>query len=148
MSTGSFEEYTNLSTYAFLSNTFIAKNIISDKPLGTGLGSYPYEYDNYYDLMSPPPYLIRLDQSQINRTDANSLFLRLFSDIGIFSLLFFAFFVYWSFKLFRNDRKLMAQSCFFYLVAKLLREGHYFPPEFYFFILIFLKEFDENITRS
>ena len=146
--TGEFEKHVNLSSYAFLSNTFIAKNIIENKPFGTGLGSYPYEYDKYYPLLRPPPYLVKQEQSKINRTDANSLFLRLLSDLGIFSILLFMYFIYRSIKLFRSDQKTIEQATFFYLIVKLIREGHYFPPEFYFFLLIFLKDFHENTARS
>jgi len=146
--TGAFQQYTNLSSYAFLSNAFITKNIFIDKPLGTGLGSYPYEYDKYYSLMKPPPYLIELNQSKINRTDANSLFFRALADLGIFAILIFVYFAYRSIRIFKNDEKIIQQSSFFYLVVKLIREGHYFPPEFYFFLLIFLKDFDEDTTYS
>ena len=145
---GEFERYTNLSSYAFLSNAFITRNIFLEKPLGTGFGSYPYEYDKYYALMNPPPYLIELNQSKINRTDANSLIFRMLGDLGIFAILIFIYFTYRSIKLFKNDEKIIAQSSFFYLIVKLIREGHYFPPEFYFFLLIFLKEFDEGIAHS
>ena len=145
---GEFKQYTNLSSYAFLSNTFIVKNIIYDKPFGTGLGSYHHEYDKYYSLMTPPPYLLQLKQSKINRTDANSLFLRLIGDLGIFSILLFLLFIYISTLLFKNEKKVFRQGTFFYLIAKLIREGHYFPPEFYFFLLIFLKDFDEDIAHS
>lgn len=148
ISNGEFQKYTNLSSYAFLSNAFIAKNIFSDKPLGTGLGSYPYEYDKYYSLMKPPPYLIELNQSKINRTDANSLFFRTLGDLGIFAILFFVYFAYRSIKIFKSDKKIFQQSSFYYLVVKLIREGHYFPPEFYFFLLIFLKDFDEDTAYS
>ena len=146
--TGEFEESTNLSTYAFISNTFISREIFTDKPFGTGLGSYPYEYDKYYSLMKPPPYLIELKQSKINRTDANSLFLRMLVDLGIFAIIIFIYFAYRSIYIFKSDKKVIQQGSFFYLIIKLIREGHYFPPEFYFFLLIFLKEFDENTTYS
>ena len=146
--TGKFETNTNLSTYAFLSNGFISKNIFIDKPLGTGLGSYQYEYDLYYPLIKPPPYLVQLKQSKINRTDANSLFLRMLADLGVFAVLIFMYFTYRSYKLFSSEKKIIQQSTFFYLTVKLIREGHYFPPEFYFFLLIFLKDFDEDITYS
>jgi hypothetical protein len=70
------------------------------------------------------------------------------ADLGIFAIFIFIYFTYRSIFLFRNDKKVFQQSSFFYLVLKLIREGHYFPPEFYFFLLIFLKEFDENTTHS
>lgn len=148
VSTGKFEEHTNLSSYAFLSNTFVTRKVFLEKPFGAGLGSYPHEYDKYYSELTPPPYLVTLKQSKINRTDANSLFLRLVADLGIFAFLFGLFFVYRSNKLFKSDQKIIQQSTFFYLVLKLIREGHYFPPEFYFFLLIFLKDFDEDTAHS
>jgi len=145
--TGKFNKNINLSTYAFMSNVFITKNIFLEKPFGTGLGSYPFEYDKYYHLIEPPPYLKTLKLSKINRTDANSLFLRGLSDFGVFWLFLMLFFLYKSVWLFKNNNTIR-QSTFFYLAIKLLREGHYFPPEFYFFLLIFLNKFDEDIAYS
>lgn len=144
--TGKFQKNTNLSSYAFLSNAFITKEVFLDKPLGAGLGSYRHEYEKYYSLIKPPPYLITLKHSKINKTDANSLFLRMIADLGIFAFLFFLYFVFRSYILFKNDKKIEQQSVFFYLMLKLIREGHYFPPEFYFFLLIFLKNNNEDIT--
>ena len=145
---GRFTHYTNLSTYAFLSNAFIAKENFLKNPQGTGIGSYQHQYDKNYSKLSPPKYLIKLKQSKINRTDANSLFLRMLSDLGIVAIIIFLYFFYRSFKLFSNNSKAIEQSSFFYLLVKLIREGHYFPPEFYFFLFIFLKEFNEDITHS
>jgi hypothetical protein len=146
--TGKFEKHINLSTYAFLSNSFITQKIFLNKPFGAGLGSYQYGYDKYYPLIKPPPYLVELKQSKINKTDANSLFLRMLADLGIFAVLIFIYFAYRSFRIFTNEKNIDRQSAFFYLMVKLIREGHYFPPEFYFFLLIFLKDFDEDITHS
>lgn len=146
--TGTFQKYTNLSSYAFLSNVFISKQIFLNYPLGTGLGSYKHEYEKFYEDLSPPKYLIKQNLSKINQKDANSLFLRIMADLGVFGLLIIIYFIYISIKLFKNDKKFLRQSTFFYLAIKLFREGHYFPPEFYFFLLIFLKDFNEDITHS
>lgn len=146
--TGEFKHYTNLSTYAFLSNTFITQKIFFEKPLGTGIGSYKHEYDKYYENLKPPKYLINSNLSKINRTDANSLFLRMIADLGIFALITLSYFFYRSYKIFTDDKKTIQQSTFFYLVVKLMREGHYFSPEFYFFLLIFLNNSNEDITHS
>lgn len=146
--TGKFKKDTNLSSYALLSNLFITKMIFFDKPLGAGLGAYQYEYEKNYNYLSPPEYLITLKESKINKTDANSLFLRMLADLGIFGLLMIIYFYVRSFKVFSKESKVIEQGAFFYLFVKLIREGHYFPPEFYFFLLIFLKEFDEDIAYS
>ena len=127
---------------------FITKMIFLNKPLGAGLGAYKYEYEKNYKYLSPPEYLIKLKESKINKTDANSLFLRMLADLGIFGLLMIIYFYVRGFKVFSNESKVIEQGAFFYLFVKLIREGHYFPPEFYFFLFIFLKEFDEDITYS
>lgn len=147
--TGKFKKYTNLSSYALLSNIFISKNIFLSYPLGIGLGSYKYEYDKVYPLLSPPEYLVKQKLSKINKLDANSLFLRLLADLGVFGVILLSYFIYRSYKIFKNDNKIIEQGAFFYLAVKLIREGHYFPPEFYFFLLLFIRDFnDENITYS
>ena len=146
--TGKFKKYTNLSSYALLSNTFITQNIFFQNPLGTGLGSYKQEYEKRYEKLHPPKYLLKLNQSKINSQDANSLFLRITADLGIFGLLIILYFAFRSVNLFQKDDKIIQQSSFFYLIVKLLREGHYFPPEFYFLTLVFLKDFDEDNTYS
>lgn len=146
--TGGFEKYTNLSSYAFLSNGFITQKSFLNYPLGAGLGGYQYMYDMYYPLLNPPAYLKQLKLAKINRTDANSLFLRMVTELGIFAFFFLIYFSYRSIKLFKKDNKTYQQSTFFYLILKLIREGHYFPPEFYFFLIIFLNQEDEHITHS
>lgn len=148
INTGKFEKYTNLSSYALLSNLFIAKTIFLSNPLGTGLGSYKHQYDKNYSKLSPPKYLVEQNLSKINRHDANSLLLRIIADLGVFGLVLLFFFMYFVFKLFAKDEKYKRQSSVFYLIVKLIREGHYFPPEFYFFLLIFLKNFDANSSYS
>ncbi len=70
------------------------------------------------------------------------------ADLGIFAVIIFIYIGYRSYQVFRSEKKIMQQSTFFYLLVKLIREGHYFPPEFYFFVFIFLKDFDEDITHS
>lgn len=145
---GDFDNNTNLSTYALLSNVFIAKESFKRYPLGTGLGSYTNQYQKYYKLMNPPEYLLQLKLSKINMYDANSLFLRLFVDLGIFSLFFVFYFFIRAKRIFKKNDKIIQQGVFFYLILKFLREGHYFPPECYFFLLIFLKNFDEDTTHT
>jgi len=148
INTGRFKEDTNLSSYAFISNAFISREIFMKTPLGAGLGGYQYEYDKFYYKLTPPSYLMTLNLSKINRTDANSLLLRMIGDFGFIALIVLAYFFYLSYRLFQQDKKILRQSTFFYLIVKIIREGHYFPPEFYFFLLIFLKEFDEDTTHS
>jgi len=145
---GKFKNNTNLSSYAFLSNSFITFQSFIPHPFGTGLGSYKHQYDRYYPLMSPPDYLITLKFSKINKQDANSLFLRMLVDLGIFTFIFIGYFIHITIKIFKHDKSIIQQGIFFYLIIKLIREGHYFPPELYFFLIIFIKYSYEDTSHS
>lgn len=148
ISDGNFKQDVNLTSYAILSNMFIATQNFLDHVFGTGLGSYGQQYEKYYHKMKPPKYLITIKQSKINKEDANSLFLRMISDLGIFAVFMILFFLFKGYKVYQNKDNNLQQGAFIYLILKLIREGHYFPPEFYFFLLIFLKDFNESTAYS
>ncbi|MFT7252419.1 MAG: hypothetical protein ACI9FW_002181, partial [Flavobacterium sp.] len=58
INTGKFNEDTNLSSYVLISNLYIAKNNITDHPLGSGIGSHHYMHTKrYLKTMRPPEYL-------------------------------------------------------------------------------------------
>jgi hypothetical protein len=148
VSNGAFEQDVNLTSYAIISNLFISSQNFSDHIFGTGLGSYGQQYEKYYPKMKPPEYLLITKQSKINKLDANSLFLRLISDLGIFAVFIVLFFFIRGYEVYQNKDNNLQQGAFIYLILKLIREGHYFPPEFYFFLLIFIKDFNESTTHS
>ena len=63
----------NLSTYAWLSNMYVAKESLKENPLtGNGLGTHESAYDRHL------PHHMR-DYFTFNREDANSMLLRLMS---------------------------------------------------------------------
>jgi hypothetical protein len=147
--TGKFEYQTNESTYALLSNMFVAKENFLDHPLGTGLGSYHHMYtEKYYTKMRPPQYLVTLNHDKINSQDAASLFLRFLSDLGVFGLFFMLLFILITIKLFNLNNLYIEQGIAIYIILKLIRDGHYFPPEFYFFIFIFYKSIKDKINYN
>jgi len=146
--TGKFKQDTNLSSYALISNMFITKTSFLNAPLGTGIGSYASQYDKYFPNMSPPSYLRHSTLIKVNREDANSLFLRLLVDLGVFAFLLLFYFLWRGFNVSQKKEGFMQQGTFIYLILKLIREGHYFPPELYFFLILFLKDFNENTTYS
>jgi hypothetical protein len=135
INTGKFEEYTNLSSYVLISNLFIAKKNVTDHPLGSGIGSHHYMHtQRYLKEMRPPPYLRVIDRYRDNSFDANSLFTRICSEFGLLGFIFILAMMYYASKAFTTNELFFAQAVFIYLLMKLLRDGHYFPPELYFFI--------------
>lgn len=141
---GKFDHYTNLSSYVLLSNLYIAKNNFIEHPLGSGIGSHHYMYTTrYYKLMRPPHYLVFLKHHRDNSFDANSLFTRLFSELGVFGLVFILIALLYLFKSFRTNNYLI-QGIVLYIILKLFRDGTYFPPELFFFVWLFIFDLKKN----
>jgi len=138
---GKFEENTNLSSYVLLSNLYIAKQNFLEHPLGSGIGSHHYMYTTrYYKTMRPPEYLKTLGHDKDNSFDANSLFTRLFSEFGWIGLTFIFVSLVFLFKSLKTSNYIL-HGLTIYFILKLFRDGTYFPPEFFFFIWLFLFEF-------
>jgi len=147
INTGKFDRDTNLSSYVMISNIFIAKNNIEDHPLGSGIGSHHYMHtQRYLKLMRPPEYLKIQGKEIDNSFDANSLFTRILSEFGLLGFILICFVLYKSSKCFDSKEMIMSQGIFLYFLLKLFRDGHYFPPELFFFIWLFYYSISENIT--
>lgn len=135
INTGKFKEETNLSTYALLSNLYVAKRNIEEHPFGSGIGSHYYIHNNIYlPQMRSPEYLRAQNLQDTNATDANSMFTRTVSEMGIFGFILIVVLLIYAFKAFSSNEMFFAQGVVIYIFLKLFRDGHYFPPEFYFFI--------------
>jgi len=150
INTGKFKPDTNVSSYAILSNFFVAKSNFTDHPFGSGLGSHTFMHKSIYlKQMNPPAYIKTLKLEDINSSDANSLFLRLFSELGIFGLFIAILLIFYGFKSFGDNKDLIiSQGIFIYILLKLIRDGHYFSPEIYFFIWIMYYNRKESIIKS
>jgi hypothetical protein len=144
INTGKFKEDTNLSSYILLANIFIMKENVTDHPLGTGIGSHHFMHTNtYINELRPPKYVVVNDRHRDNSFDANSLFTRMCSEFGLFGFIFILFILLRVFKVFNLDLY-FAQGIVIYILLKLFRDGHYFPPEFYLFIWLLYFEIETN----
>jgi hypothetical protein len=145
INTGKFNEDTNLSSYVLISNLYIAKNNITDHPLGSGIGSHHYMHTKrYLKTMRPPEYLRKQKKETANSFDANSLFTRICSEFGIIGFLFLVLVLYKTSQCFKSTELFFAQGIFIYFLLKLFRDGTYFPPEFYLFIWLFYIYYKDN----
>ncbi|WP_159801370.1 O-antigen ligase family protein [Flavobacterium sp. MK4S-17] len=145
INTGKFDDQTNLSSYALISNLNVARHNLEDHPLGSGIGSHVYMHNNvYYSGIRPPEYIRIQKKHLINSADANSLFTRMISEMGLLGLALIIFLLVKASKVYSSKEMALAQGIFIYFLLKLFREGHYFPPEFYFFIWLFYFIYQEN----
>jgi hypothetical protein len=105
--------------------------------LGSGLGSHEITHDKYLtDISGVEDFE---GYSDLNSKDANSLLLRTLSDLGLFGFFLIIFFIIKNY--YRGDNinlLFLSRAILIYFFCKLIREGHYFSPEMYFFVFNFL----------
>jgi hypothetical protein len=145
-------EKANLSTYALLSNLFVMQNVFRESPIfGNGLGSHVLSHKKY--LQKIEGIEIFEQYFYLNSKDANSLFIRVISDLGMFGILIMILFICKNYVTVPDEQNIIAKGILIYFLLKLLREGHYFSPEMYFFIFFYYfnnryaeVEHDKEIT--
>lgn len=138
--TGEFEiGKTHGSSLILYNNYFVAmKNLSTNFVFGTGLGSHPVAFSKYSITKN-----IKIKGIDLNARDANSMFVRLISETGLFGTLLmlgitFRFFIR------RKEGEdipdhfwLISGGIFVMIIANLLRQGHYFLNGFPFFIWLY-----------
>lgn len=124
LSPGEFEML-NPSTYAIVSNFWVAVNA-PNRLLGNGIGSHVHSYDTIYTS--------DFEMYGLNRSDAFSLFTRIFSEFGLFGLLCMGFFLFY----FSNKQNPINISSAFFVIACLIRGGHYTLNGFFLFLFLFV----------
>jgi hypothetical protein len=138
-------EAANLSTYALYSNFKVAKAAFRDNPVfGTGLGSYENSYEKYLREVVPPAKV--REQYQLNKKDANSLFLRIAAELGLCGLILMTVFVVKNrIKYSRAIRQggaalnlwAINNGLLVLIILRLCRQGHYTMLGFVLFILAY-----------
>ncbi|MGB8769282.1 MAG: hypothetical protein WCC92_06690 [Candidatus Korobacteraceae bacterium] len=128
----------NTSTYATISNAFVAAQVLRESPiLGNGLGSHERSHEKYLPDI-PGISGFSAENQLLNKEEAASLFIRIASDLGFLGLCLTAMFL-WRFRLSTPDSSgTINTAILIYLILKLIRAGHYFPPEFFFFVFAYI----------
>ncbi len=128
----------NLSTYALLSNLYVTSQSLSNNPLlGSGLGSHELSHKKYVGGITG---IEEFEQNLfLNSKDANSLFLRVLSDLGLIGVIGLIMFIIKNYSKKTEDENLLfiTRAILIYFFCKLFREGHYFSPEMYFFVFAY-----------
>lgn len=131
----------NLSTYALASNLFVTyKNFINNPVIGTGVGSYEFAHSKYLMSLDGIGYMKTNNGGKfisLNKDDANSLFLRFTAENGAMGVFIIFFFLIANRKGLNKQSRMISNAVLVYILLKLLREGHYFPPEMWFFFTLY-----------
>jgi O-antigen ligase len=130
----------NGSTFALLSNGYVASRAFIDHPLiGVGIGGYGHAYDIYIEDLTGVD--LKNLPFNLNKEDANSLFLRVAAEMGIAGLVaLFGFLIVCSRVKgppYREIRNLFLP----YIIVRMSRFGGYFSMELYFFMGLYLLNY-------
>ena len=141
----------NLSSYSLISNLLVSTKSFSINPLfGNGIGSHELSRNRYIEeiegIENFEEYL------RLNSKDANSLLLRIISELGIIGIVGMIFFIS-KFYIPYSDEKssfntFVSRGLILYFFCKLLREGHYFSPEMYFFVGLYVYNYKYVYKKS
>lgn len=141
----SIKDYTrfNSSSFALISNYQITSEGFAENPIfGVGLGNYELLYHQKFDKIFGSDFELRYGKSNFN--DANSMFLRLIAETGIWgTALFLIFLSYFMIKRFSfeniNDYYLIAinHAVLVLFIIRLLRCGNYISDGAFFFLLFY-----------
>ena len=132
---------TNFSSYTLYNNYQVTNHAVDDSyGLGTGLGSYQLSFDKY--SLGVGQYYTPL--YNLNREDANSAFLRIFSELGFAGIVFSLFFLY----MFRVRKKgiynMYSSAILTILLLLLFRQGNYTHGGTILYICLYSKIYRES----
>ncbi|MBL7942087.1 MAG: hypothetical protein JNM00_04940 [Flavobacteriales bacterium] len=133
------------SSFVLFNNAHIAYENFKRNPIfGTGLGSHPVAFDKYSYTNLPGVLPIKF-----NAQDANSMFLRLMSETGLYGLFFMLALLFkcWVFKQRTTDNELwvISNAISLIIILYLFRQGHYFLNGFPFFLWLFYYTWRQNV---
>ncbi len=133
------KSYTDVhgSSFVLYNNYVIASENFKRNPLfGTGLGSHPIAFERFSLTKNA-----RVLQVDFNKADANSMFLRLMSETGLYGLILMLGIVIRNFVMRRNaineENWLISGATLLIILIYLMRQGHYFLNGFPFFIWLY-----------
>ncbi|MFO1248283.1 MAG: O-antigen ligase family protein [Alphaproteobacteria bacterium] len=132
--------HTNGSTFAFLTNVYVATNALIDHPvLGVGIGGYGSTYDSYIHELSEED--LKNNIVGLNKDDANSLFLRVAAELGPMGLIALIGFLVVCAQVDGKPYRQIRNALLPYFLIRMSRFGAYFSMELYFFVGLYLLNY-------
>jgi len=132
--------HVNASSFAFLSNGYVAVSTLLRHPLsGVGLGGYQYAYTQYIPFLSAglqDPQFISL-----NMYDASSLFFRTAAELGLPGLMCLIGFLVVCSRVTGTQHVDIRNALMPYMIVRMSRYGAWFSMELYFFVGLFLLNY-------
>ena len=136
----------NASTFAMLSNAYVAIQTFLDHPLiGIGIGGYHYAYTKHVPFISAN--INNQALVNLNMFDASSMFLRAAAELGLAGLVSLIGFLIVCSRV-RGDQHVDIRNALLpYLLIRMLRLGAWFSLELYFFVGLFVLNYLHSRAR-
>lgn len=133
----------NLSSYALVSNLYVSFQSFLTNPLfGNGVGSHTLSRSMYLGNLKGITVFQDMHIDHLNAQDAGSLFSRVMSELGMIGLIgifiFIRKFYVSNISVEQEKYSIVSRGIILYFSCKLIREGHYFSPEMYFFVFAYV----------
>lgn len=138
---------THGSSFILYNNYVVTlKSFKSNYLFGTGIGSHPVSFEKYSLAKN-----FKISGFNQNSADANSMFLRLLSETGLFGLGLFLFIVFKCYVS-RNPEDdsyywLISNAILVMILLNLFRQGHYFLNGFPFFVLLYYFNYKMYVSH-
>ncbi len=135
------------SSFVLYNNYVITMENFKRNPLfGTGLGSHPIAFDRY--SLTNQAGVLKID---LNKADANSMFLRLLSETGLYGVTVMLIFLLRNFTSRQRSANetnwLISNSVLTVILVYLARQGHYFFNGLPFFIWMYYFVKKQNLAQ-
>jgi hypothetical protein len=141
-------ENVNSSSFVLYNHYHIAVENFKANPLaGTGLGSHVIAFEKY--SLTKQAGILNID---FNKSDANSMFLRLLSETGLLGILFIFIFIF-KFYVIRSRTNIdykhwnIGNAVLVIIILYLLRQGNYFINGFPIFMWIYYYNYIDFHSR-
>jgi hypothetical protein len=131
---------THGSSFVLYNNYIVAtENFKTNYVFGTGIGSHAVAFEKYSKAKH-----IKTFGFNLNSADANSMFLRLLSETGLFGICIFFYLVYHCYVSKNQDTEeessdhwVVSNALLVMILLNLFRQGHYFLNGFPFFVMLY-----------
>jgi O-antigen ligase len=141
-------ENVNSSSFVLYNNYHIALENFKSNPIaGSGLGSHAVAFEKY--SLTKQAGVLNI---QFNKSDANSMFLRLMSETGIIGVIFILIFIF-KFHVTRNKKLddsqhwIISSALLVIIILYLFRQGNYFINGFPLFMWMYYYNYANYKTK-
>jgi hypothetical protein len=135
----------NLSTYALMSNLFVAQQVLKESPvIGNGLGSHSKSHSRFIRDIPGVESFIETGTGDLNAPDAASLAIRILSELGILGFSAVLIFLFCFYVGGSGPHSAICNAILVSVFLKLLRSGHYFPPDQFFLVFIYILNYRKH----